>query len=213
MTRPMHPTATTVFETPFFSIEAVPDRHGSVDPPYYRVVCGEGVVVLPLTDSGEFVMVEQYRPTLGATTLEFPAGGREPHEGECLTAARETHEETGYVCDFWVPIAPCRMLLNRTDHRDYFVLGLGARPDPAWRPSSEGTLPILLTRDRLLERARTDMFEHTVALAAFTLLDIKYGLRLFSDPIATIRTVLSPHGRTIPESTLQAAPESVANQV
>lgn len=188
----------TVFETPWFSIEAVPDRHGSMERPYYRLVGEEGVVALPLTDAGEFVLVQQYRPTLGATTLEFPAGGRETHEGECQAGARETYEETGYVCDFWVPLAPGRMFLNRSDHRDYFVLGLGARRDPAWQPSAdEKTEPCLLGRERLAERVRGDMFEHTAALAAFTMLEIKHGLSLLRDPVDRLRACLEPFGQSI----------------
>ncbi|MEZ5666631.1 MAG: NUDIX hydrolase [Alphaproteobacteria bacterium] len=176
---------TIAFSTPWFSIEAVPDRDGSMDPPYYRLVCGDGVVALPMTADGELVLVEQYRPTLRATTLEFPAGEREAHETEQMAAARETFEETGHVCDFWVSVAPGRMLLNRTDHRDFFVLGIGARRVPGWEPH-EATRPMLLSRARFVERVRTDMFEHTAALSALALLEMKFGVRLLvDDPDAT----------------------------
>jgi ADP-ribose pyrophosphatase len=187
-----------VFETPWFQVEAVPDRDGSMERPYYRLISGEGVIALPMTDAGELVLVEQYRPTLGAVTVEFPAGGREPHESECQAAARETWEETGYLCDFWVPLAPGRMFLNRTDHRDYFVLGLGARPDPAWRADhAEVTAPHLLSRERFLERVRADMFEHTAALAAFTIAEAKLGLHLLTDPVGHIRARLVTKGQRV----------------
>lgn len=182
---------TTVFRTPWFSIEAVPDRDGRMDPPYYRLVCGEGVVAIPITDKGELVLVQQYRPTLRATTLEFPAGEREADETECLAGARETWEETGYVCDFWVPLAPGRMLLNRNDHRDYFVLGLGARQGEGWQ-RHEATDPVLMSRARFAERVRADMFEHTAALAAIALAEIKLGLRLLADPVERLREALEP---------------------
>lgn len=187
-----------VFATPWFQVEAVPDRHGSMERPYYRLVSGEGVVALPMTDAGELVLVQQYRPTLGAVTVEFPAGGREPDESECQAAARETWEETGYACDFWVPIAPGRMFLNRTDHRDYFVLGLGARRDPAWcAHHDEATEPYLLTRERFLERIRADMFEHTAALAAFTLAEAKFDIRLLTDSIGHLRARLVSSGQRV----------------
>lgn len=195
---PSSPWGSIVFETPWFRVEAVPDRDGSMERPYYRLISGEGVVALPITDAGEVVLVQQYRPALGATTVEFPAGGREPHETECQAAARETWEETGYLCDFWVPLAPGRMFLNRTDHRDYFVLGLGARRDAAWRAHhDEATEPYLLTRERFVERVRADMFEHTAALAAFTLAEVKFDVRLLTDPMPKLREALAPLGQRI----------------
>lgn len=214
MTASRRPPGRTVFETPWFSVEAVPDRDGSMDPPYYRLVSGEGVAAFPVTDQGEFVLVEQYRPTLGATTLEFPAGERESNETECFAAARETYEETGYLCDFWVPIAPCRMMLNRTDHRDYFVIGFGARQDPDWR-QHEATEPKLLSRPRFIERTRADMFEHTSALAAISLLEIKFGLRMLTDPVDQMRDALAPHGQIVRRDQLVGAepePDKAATQ-
>lgn len=196
---------TTVFRTPWFAIEAVPDRDGSMDPPYYRLVCGDGVVALPMTDHGELLLVEQYRPTLCATTLEFPAGEREADETECLAAARETWEETGYVCDFWVPLAPGRMLLNRTDHRDFFVLGIGARKGENWQ-RHEATDPVLMSRERFAERVRADMFEHTAALSAIALAEIKLGLRLLADPVERLREALEPRAVRIASADLERSP-------
>ena len=54
------------------------------------------VVVVPATDSGTFLLVQQYRAAVGAELLEVPAGKRdvtgEPPE---VTAARELAEEIG----------------------------------------------------------------------------------------------------------------------
>jgi ADP-ribose pyrophosphatase len=61
-----------------------------------------GIVgLIPLTDAGELVLVEQYRVPLGCRVVELPAGlagdirGQE-HEALELAAARELEEETGY---------------------------------------------------------------------------------------------------------------------
>lgn len=59
------------------------------------------VMIVPVTDDGKLVLVEQYRPPVGARVIELPAGlvGDEAGaEGEApaRAAARELFEETGY---------------------------------------------------------------------------------------------------------------------
>ena len=60
------------------------------------------VVIVPLTDAGEIVLVEQYRPPLKCRVLELPAGlvgDKLEFEGEAFEAAalRELEEETGFL--------------------------------------------------------------------------------------------------------------------
>ncbi len=57
--------------------------------------------ILPITDAGEIVLVEQFRVPMQARVIEVPAGlvGDEPEfEGESIAdcAGRELLEETGY---------------------------------------------------------------------------------------------------------------------
>ncbi len=59
------------------------------------------VGILPITDAGELVLIEQFRIPVQSQVIEIPAGlaGDDPqHAGESLkeTAARELLEETGY---------------------------------------------------------------------------------------------------------------------
>lgn len=66
-----------------------------------RVNSSGVVVIVPVTDAGELVLVEQYRHPLKARVLELPAGlagDKKEFADEAfeLAAARELEEETGY---------------------------------------------------------------------------------------------------------------------
>lgn len=69
-----------------------------------RVNAAGAVVIVPITDRGMLVLVEQYRFPLGRRVVELPAGlvgDRRDIPGENLVEAaqRELLEETGYVAD------------------------------------------------------------------------------------------------------------------
>ena len=60
-----------------------------------------GVIgLIPVTDDGKLVLVEQYRPPVEASVIELPAGlagdGWHRHETLEEAARRELREETGY---------------------------------------------------------------------------------------------------------------------
>jgi len=66
-----------------------------------RTNCTGAVGILPITDDGQLILVEQFRIPLQARVIEIPAGlvGDEAefaHESLAETAARELLEETGY---------------------------------------------------------------------------------------------------------------------
>lgn len=54
------------------------------------------VSIIPITEDGKLVLVEQYRKALERTLIEIPAGKIDPGEVPEVTAVRELEEETGY---------------------------------------------------------------------------------------------------------------------
>src|SRR5688572_29216069 len=55
------------------------------------------VVVIPLTDNGEVILVKQYRAALGRSIWELPAGSLKRGEVIEKAAIRECHEEIGFI--------------------------------------------------------------------------------------------------------------------
>ena len=55
------------------------------------------VVLIPLQDDGQVVMIRQYRHALRRELWELPAGSLDPGESPEMAAARECEEEIGLV--------------------------------------------------------------------------------------------------------------------
>jgi ADP-ribose pyrophosphatase len=55
------------------------------------------VVIVPVTESGEIILVRQYRPAIGQWAWELPAGSLKDGEDPQKAAVRECHEEIGLV--------------------------------------------------------------------------------------------------------------------
>src|SRR5687767_9557900 len=51
------------------------------------------VVIVPVTDAGEIILVRQYRHAIGRKAWELPAGSLKPGEDPEKAAIRECHEE------------------------------------------------------------------------------------------------------------------------
>lgn len=60
------------------------------------VVHPGAVGIIPITNDGKLIVVEQYRKPLERSLVEIPAGKMEPGEEPEVTAIRELEEETGF---------------------------------------------------------------------------------------------------------------------
>ena len=87
-----------VFEGKVFSVvvESITTRKGGAM--NVEVVRHPGsVVLIPISDKGEVVLVRQYRHAIGRSAWELPAGTLKPNEEPKKAAARECQEEIGLV--------------------------------------------------------------------------------------------------------------------
>src|SRR5215212_2238291 len=111
-----------ILENPYFSLRA--DRLQRPD----------AAIIVPLTASGEVVLVRQYRPPLEMMELGPPAGLVEEGERPEEAAHRELSEETGYTGGEWELLGSVASSPSLKDNWAYLFLAYGveetAAPDP-----------------------------------------------------------------------------------
>jgi ADP-ribose diphosphatase len=85
-------------------IDVVVRGHNETQELYHGMELADYVLVCARTPSGLFPVVRQFRPIVGAETLEFPAGMVESGETAHETALREFKEETGLMVKRLMPL-------------------------------------------------------------------------------------------------------------
>jgi ADP-ribose pyrophosphatase len=181
----------TVFRTPWFEIAVVdpgPETSGTKEP-YYCLIRPSGVIAFVLDPQGRIVLVEQYRPPLGRTTLEMPAGNVNEGETPGQAVAREVLEETGLVCERWHQVSPCRLLLHRENVIDYFYVGLGARKADGHEMGERGAVRFL-ERHHFRDLVKARRFEQTAALGGLYLVEKIFGIDLLEVDLGHIASGL-----------------------
>ena len=118
-----------VFEGRVFSVvvESITTRKGrTMD---VEVVRHPGsVVLIPVKDDGEIILVRQYRHAIGRTAWELPAGTLKPNEAPDEAAARECHEEIGLVAERLERLGGFFPTPGYCDEEMVFYLATGLRP-------------------------------------------------------------------------------------
>jgi len=99
MERPVVPTRIRkVFEGRIFSVSVESITLPRGERLEAEVVRHSGsVVLIPVTDSGEIVLVRQYRHAIGRSAWELPAGSLKQGEDPRAAAVRECHEEIALI--------------------------------------------------------------------------------------------------------------------
>jgi ADP-ribose pyrophosphatase len=115
-----------VFGTPWFEVFTLTPRGFSQ--PYYAIHAPDFVVMVAVTQTGQLMLVRQFRPALDRVTLELPAGLVEPGETPEQTARKELCEETGYEADAFELLGTLSPSTARLTNRMWVFFVQDARP-------------------------------------------------------------------------------------
>lgn len=88
------------------------------------------VIIVPVTEAGDFLLLRQFRAANGNYTIEFPAGLVNPGEGVMEAARRELMEETGFEAADYSLLLENILSTGSNAERWTAILARGARPAP-----------------------------------------------------------------------------------
>ena len=120
--------------------EAWENDAGALLDPWYMLDGPDWVNVLALTADDRIVMVRQWRPGLGAASLELPGGVIDPDDADPAAAGRrELLEETGYDAPSFRALPPLSPDPAHMNNRIHVLLALGAErvTEPRLDPTEE----------------------------------------------------------------------------
>ncbi len=111
--------------SPWVALETVTIRDGGgAQQIFHAIKQADYVQVLCLHDSGQLVLVRQFRPILEFVTLEFPGGLRDSDDDPALSARREVEEETGLEVVELIPLIDAFADVGRLTNRCYGFFAL-----------------------------------------------------------------------------------------
>ena len=125
------------------------------------------VVIIPVTNAGEIILVRQYRHAIARWAWELPAGSLKPGEDVATAAARECQEEIGLVADTWTALGSFFPTPGYCDEEMNFYRADGLR-QPS--PDEETAQP---DEDEDIEARAFGMDEIRRMIAAGEVIDLK----------------------------------------
>lgn len=112
------------------------------------------VAIAPVTDTGELVLVRQYRHAAREVRLEVPAGRLQPGEAPLAAARRELAEETGRSAGRWRELATFLPAPGFCSERIHLFEARELTTVPQCLDADEELEVVLLPPERVLALAR-----------------------------------------------------------
>jgi 8-oxo-dGTP pyrophosphatase MutT (NUDIX family) len=132
------------------------------------------VNIVPITDRGEVVLVNQYRHGIRRATLEIPGGIIDPHESPEEAAVRELEEETGYVPERVERLGRVTPNPAILDNHCYSYLAQGCRltAEPKLDPMERIDV-VLQPIDEIANLIRREEISNSMVINAFAFLGLR----------------------------------------
>lgn len=124
------------------------------------------VVILPLLEDERVCLIRNYRPAVGQTLIELPAGTLEPGEPPLRTAIRELEEETGYCATEVRPLCQFFMSPGILNERMHLFLASGLTSGPARLEPEEQIEPWVVPWSEALAMADDGRIQDAKTLVA-----------------------------------------------
>ncbi|KLV05413.1 ADP-ribose pyrophosphatase [Photobacterium aquae] len=125
------------------------------------------VIVLPITNQGDLVMVKQYRPAIGKWILEFPAGTLEPNEDILTCAQRELAEEAQLQARDWQAMGDLFPVPGFCDEVQHVYLARGLSPANGELDEDEIIEVVTLTPQAFISNVADGKINDAKTLATF----------------------------------------------
>jgi len=140
MIRP--PPGKTIYKGKILELRKVSIKSGNNDEAIEKeIILHPGaVVILPILDDGEIVLIKNKRLAIGISLWELPAGTLEDNEDPRNCAYRELKEETGYTAEKLYYIGDLFTAGGWSTHRLFVFVAEGLKPGPQHLDSGEKIL-------------------------------------------------------------------------
>ncbi len=180
------------------SVQQVRVPDGRVIDNFYQLALPDFIVVFAETESGDVIMIRQYKHGARRTSLTLPGGLIEKGEAPEEAAKRELLEETGYQADSWKSLGSYVVNGNLGCGKGHFFMAAGAKPVQEPASGDLETMEIeLLTRERLAEALRSGEVMLLNHAAAITMAMMAEGASEEDQPTARETSPESPSSKSL----------------
>lgn len=130
------------------------------------VVHPGAVTIIPLLDDRRVCLIRNFRPSVGQTLIELPAGTLNPGEEPMETARRELQEETGYLADAFEWLCEFFMSPGILSERMVVYVARGLHPGATRLDAGEQIEPLIVTWDEALRMVDDRRIQDAKTIAA-----------------------------------------------
>jgi ADP-ribose pyrophosphatase len=158
----------TLFTGKRVTLEVQQLRHEETNRDFAREVVktADAVVIVPVMDDGQIVLIQNYRWAPAQTLIELPAGAIDPGEIPQNAAGRELLEETGFLAQKVQPLGWFYMSPGILTEKMYAFVATGLMQSVARPDLGEEITPMPTPQKQVLKMIRDGEIRDSKTIAA-----------------------------------------------